>query len=151
MGCLFHYPQSFIRTFPWIWIGWFIRLSVQTFRPLIVIYRWGNFVYRHWECTSIYRPLSYPFWSLWVYPSLLLCAEFGSLKLRVAATMSWNRLRVAVMRLSGLLIIAYSGWNFLRTTKQPNAGKTAEPCHKFQFLKKQLVRHTMQMTNNGPT
>ena len=42
-------------------IGWFIKLSVQTFQPLIVIYRKGNFVYRDWGCTSICRSLSYPF------------------------------------------------------------------------------------------
>ena len=29
--------------------------------PLSVIYRKGNFVYHHKGCTSIYRPLSYPF------------------------------------------------------------------------------------------
>ena len=38
----------------------FIKLSVQTFQPLIVIYRMGNFVYHHWGCTSIYKSLSYP-------------------------------------------------------------------------------------------
>ena len=37
-------------------IGWLIELSVQT----VVIYRWGNFVYDHWGCTLIYRPLTYP-------------------------------------------------------------------------------------------
>ena len=42
----------------WILIGWFIELSVQTFQTKIVIYRWGNFVYHHWGCTSIYRRLS---------------------------------------------------------------------------------------------
>ena len=26
-------------------ISWFVKLSVQTFQPLIVIYRRGNFVY----------------------------------------------------------------------------------------------------------
>ena len=43
-------------------IGWFIKLSVQTFQPLIVIY--SNFVYHSWVRTSIYRPLSYLFRSL---------------------------------------------------------------------------------------
>ena len=38
----------------------FIKLSVQKFQPLISIYRRGNFVYHHWICRSIYRPLSYP-------------------------------------------------------------------------------------------
>ena len=42
-----------------ILIGWFIRFGVQTFQPLIVIYRRGKFVYHHWECKSFYRPLSY--------------------------------------------------------------------------------------------
>ena len=31
-------------------IGLFIKLSVQTFKPLILIYRSGNFVYQHWGC-----------------------------------------------------------------------------------------------------
>ena len=33
----------------------FVKLSVHTFQPLIVIYRRGNFVFYYWECTSIYR------------------------------------------------------------------------------------------------
>ena len=46
----FHYtgPQwNFYR------IGWFIKLSVQTFKPLIVIFRKGNFVDHYWRCTSV--------------------------------------------------------------------------------------------------
>ena len=50
--------------FYWILIGWFILLSVQTFQPPIVIISRGNFVYLHWKCTLIYRPLTYPFRSL---------------------------------------------------------------------------------------
>ena len=42
-------------------IGW---LSVKTFQPLIVIFIMGNFVYRHWGCTSMYRLLSYRLRSL---------------------------------------------------------------------------------------
>ena len=34
----------------WILIGWFIKLSFQTFKLLILIYRRGSFVY-HWGCT----------------------------------------------------------------------------------------------------
>ena len=36
------------------------------FQQLIVLYKIGNFVYHqyHWGCTSIYRPLSYPFKSV---------------------------------------------------------------------------------------
>ena len=34
------------------------------FQPLIVIYRRGIFLYHLWECASIYRPLSYPWFSL---------------------------------------------------------------------------------------
>ena len=48
-----------------ILIGWFFKLSVQTFQTLIFIYRRGNFVYYHWGCASYYRPLSYPFRSLY--------------------------------------------------------------------------------------
>ena len=40
--------------------GLAFKLSVQTFQPL----QKGNFVRHHWKCTSIYRPLSYPFRSL---------------------------------------------------------------------------------------
>ena len=47
-----------------ILIGWLIKLSVQTFHPLIVFYRRGIFVYENWECLLIYWPLSYPFRSL---------------------------------------------------------------------------------------
>ena len=50
---LIHWLNNF-RDFYWILIGWFIKLSVQSFQPLIVIYGRGNFVYHHWECTSIY-------------------------------------------------------------------------------------------------
>ena len=45
-------------------IGWFIKLSVQTFQPLIVIYKRVNPVYYYVGCTQIYRSLSYPFRSL---------------------------------------------------------------------------------------
>ena len=34
------------------------------FKPVILICRMGNFVYYYWRCTSIYRPLYYPFRSL---------------------------------------------------------------------------------------
>ena len=50
--------------FYWILISWFIKLSVQTFQPLIVIYNRRNFVYPHRGCTSMYWPLSYLFKSL---------------------------------------------------------------------------------------
>ena len=58
-------------------LNWFIKLSGQTFQPLILIYRRGNFVYHHWECTSIYRPLSYPFRSLVLLDALeiLICLD----------------------------------------------------------------------------
>ena len=42
-------------------IGWCIKLSVQTFQPLNVIYRRVNIVYYYWGYTSIYMLLSYPF------------------------------------------------------------------------------------------
>ena len=59
MVCLLHYSPKFynmilnfwINNFVeivWIVIGWFFKLSVQTFQPLFVIYRWDNFVYHHW-------------------------------------------------------------------------------------------------------
>ena len=46
--------QGFISTF-FLFVGlktlilicWFIKLSVQTFQPLIVIYRRGKFMYHH--------------------------------------------------------------------------------------------------------
>ena len=56
-------------------MGWFIKLSVQTFQPLILLYRRGNFVYHHWRSTSIFRPLSYPFRSLIPSP-LYICFVF---------------------------------------------------------------------------
>ena len=58
-------PQRFIITFSIRWLisfRDFWHFSLQTF--LIVIYRRRNFVYHHWRCTSIYRPLSYPFRSM---------------------------------------------------------------------------------------
>ena len=42
-------------------IGLLIKLSFQTYQPLILIYRRGNFVSHLWGFTSIYQPLSYPF------------------------------------------------------------------------------------------
>ena len=33
-------------------IGYFIKLSVKMFKPLIVIYRKGDFVYYHWGNTN---------------------------------------------------------------------------------------------------
>ena len=46
----------------WIFIGCFIKLNVQSFQRLILIYRRGSFVYQ--GSTSIYRSLSYPFRSM---------------------------------------------------------------------------------------
>ena len=70
LGCLTS-PQSLMITSSYsfahnlgLLIGWFIELIVQTFRPHIVIYRRGKFVYKRWGFTSIYRLLSYPFRSL---------------------------------------------------------------------------------------
>ena len=34
--------------------------SIQTFQPISVIYRRGNFVNHQWGCLYIYHPLSYP-------------------------------------------------------------------------------------------
>ena len=67
------YPQSFnvfLSVGFKLWgllfnlIGWFVKLSVQTFQPQIFIYKRDNFVYHYWRCTSIFRPLSYPYRSL---------------------------------------------------------------------------------------
>ena len=44
--------------------GCFLTRIVQTFEPIILIYRRADFVYHGCECTSIYRPLSYPLRSL---------------------------------------------------------------------------------------
>ena len=38
-----------------------LKLSVQTFQPVFLIYRRSNFVNNHWWCTSIYLSFSYPF------------------------------------------------------------------------------------------
>ena len=66
-------PQRFIITFSYsltlqLWrlslnlIGcWVMKLIVQTFQPLTVIYRRCNFMYHYWGCKLINRPLSYPF------------------------------------------------------------------------------------------
>ena len=67
-------PQSFITVilmfshslannfedFNWIFIDSFIKLSVQTFQLLFVIYRRGNFEYYHGSYTKNYWLLSYP-------------------------------------------------------------------------------------------
>ena len=79
-------PQSFIIMFSYslaqqlyglpylVLISWLIKLSVQTFQSLIVIYKRGDFVYHNWACTSIYRPLSYP-----IRFQVLLCRFWGML------------------------------------------------------------------------
>ena len=46
------------------------------FQPLILIYRKDNFMYHHWDCTSIYWPLSYPFRSLQITTYDLKCRGF---------------------------------------------------------------------------
>ena len=53
-------------------VSWTIKLSVQAFQQLIVIYRLSNFVYDHRVCTSIYGSLSYPFMSQGNIVSILL-------------------------------------------------------------------------------
>ncbi len=64
-----------------ILIAWFIKLSVQTFQPQIVIYSRGNFVYHHWGCKSIYRLLFYPLRSLTKAPSASLLNKYIFLRL----------------------------------------------------------------------
>ena len=71
---LLHWSQTFFywrflicwfrnfKDFYWILICCFIK-----FQPLIVIYKRGNFVYHHWGRIYIFRPLSYPFRSLYIY------------------------------------------------------------------------------------
>ena len=48
-----YYSYSYL-----ILIDWFMKLIVQMFQQLIVIYRSDNFVHHYWGCTSIYQPLS---------------------------------------------------------------------------------------------
>ena len=64
--------QSFITTLShllakkhWVsllgdFVGWFQISSVQTFQPIALIYRKGNFVNQHWVCILIYHTLYYP-------------------------------------------------------------------------------------------
>ena len=76
-------PQIIIKMFSYslafqLWalqlilICCFIKLKVQTFQPIILIYRNGDFVYNHWGSTSIYQPLSYPFRSLFFLKRLCI-------------------------------------------------------------------------------
>ncbi len=37
------------------------------FSTNILIYRWDNYVYHHWECASIYCPLSFPLSKLIIF------------------------------------------------------------------------------------
>ena len=78
------------RDFYWILIGWFNNLSVQTFQPLTVIYRSGNFVYHHWWCTSIYRTL--------YSPCSQLCHSFYNTKMYLLIlTKSFYNLRFLII------------------------------------------------------
>ena len=40
--------------------SWFQTTQFKL-EPIILIHRMGNFVYHHWGCALIYRPLYYPF------------------------------------------------------------------------------------------
>ena len=71
----------------WILIGCFIKFSVQTFQPLILITRMGNFLYHYWGCTSIYRPLSYPL------RSLVCCVSFQNNKPKILQVRQRHSLR----------------------------------------------------------
>ena len=56
-------PQSYIQLL--LSFYWLVhKLRVQTFQPLIIIYRRSNFVNHHKSVTSFKRPMSYPFKSL---------------------------------------------------------------------------------------
>ena len=67
-----YYTKSFKMTFSYLlaqqlWrilIGWFNKLRVQWFQPLIAIYRRSNFVYDYLEMYINSRLLSYPLRSL---------------------------------------------------------------------------------------
>ena len=88
-------PQSLIRwlnifgDFYWIYVGMFIKLSVQTFQPLNVMYRRSNFVYHLWRCTSIYRPLSYPF---------IICVKYQIIHIRLISFKSLKLIKNSLLR-----------------------------------------------------
>ena len=64
MGCILK-PFSYFVGLKFWGLGWCIKLSVQKFQPLILIYKRDDILVNHdWGCTSIYRQLSYPFRSL---------------------------------------------------------------------------------------
>ena len=60
-------PQSHIITFFYLLAQQHLTSLTQTFQPLILIYKRGNFVY---IIASINRPLSYPFGSMHEYSLL---------------------------------------------------------------------------------
>ena len=80
----FNISQSFITTFShllaiklknkhWsnLWVICIYKLAKSNFKPIILIYRRGNFVYHNLKCTLIYHPLSYPIRSLTLKTSCL--------------------------------------------------------------------------------
>ena len=70
-----HCPQICITTFSYSLAQ---PGSVQTFPPTNnLIYKWGNYVYRHWEMYISYRHLSYPLKS-----QKFICSIFLSFELR---------------------------------------------------------------------
>ena len=60
-GIFYQGGRGHCGLFHLILIGWFIKLSVRKFQPLILIYWRDDYAYQYWGCTSIYRPLSYSF------------------------------------------------------------------------------------------
>ena len=106
-------PQSFMITISYLmayqpWglllnlIGWFIKLSFRAFQPLIVIYRRSNFVYQNWWCTSIYRPLSYPFISRTTTSTTIKLSR--SMHLRF-----WNKLHIKMVHFKRKSVMLFSG------------------------------------------
>ena len=64
------------------------KMSVQTFQPLIFIYRRGNF--HHWGFTVVYRHLSYPFRSLIEKATGMIMTLKPNLKLLFLCDTMWN-------------------------------------------------------------
>ena len=58
------------------------------FKPPIAIYIRDNFVYHHLGCTSIYQPLSYPFWSMINLSVILLNQCFFFVKFK--SVLKWE-------------------------------------------------------------
>ncbi len=121
LGCSLHQsPQFYFNFFLFIaskilvlllYFDWLVHsFECPNVSTIIVIYRRGNLVYHYWECTPIYRSLSYPFRLIWNLTSLLTFVAINATKQLAVVRFLYARLTICSYLQGDLFSIWFECW-----------------------------------------